>query len=68
MKLNKPEYQIHQQYLKENCERLNIQFIDLTNSIKEKESNGERLYWDYDQHMRAKGYQLVGETIWNQLN
>jgi lysophospholipase L1-like esterase len=68
MTLNKPEYQVHQQFLKKQCEDLNIQFIDLSSIIKEREEKGEHLYWNYDQHMRAKGYQIVGEEIWNQLN
>jgi len=66
--LNKPEYQIHQQFLKTQCEGTNVQFIDLTYVIKEKEDEGVHLYWNYDQHMRAKGYQLLGETIWEKTN
>lgn len=66
--LNTPEYQIHQQFIKKQCESLQIQFMDLTTTVKEKEAKGEHLYWNYDQHMRAEGYQLLGQTIWERLN
>jgi hypothetical protein len=62
--LTKPEYQVHQQFLKDQCKEYGIKFIDLTETIKEKESAGNHLYWNYDEHMRAKGYKLVGEKIW----
>lgn len=65
--LNTPEYQIHQQYLKTECQDLNVQFIDLTETIRQQESKGNHLYWNYDQHMKAKGYNLLGQTIWNKL-
>lgn len=68
LSLNTLEYQVHQQVLKKQCESLNIDFIDLTMSVKEKEINGEHLYWNYDQHMRAKGYQFIGRTIWDKFN
>lgn len=64
--LTTPDYQIHQQFLKKECESLQVQLIDLTATVKDKETKGIHLYWDYDQHMRAKGYQLLGQTIWNQ--
>jgi len=66
--LNTPEYQVHQQFLKKQCESQHIKFIDLTDTIKKKEAKGEHLYWDYDQHMKVKGYQLLGRTIWEELN
>ena len=65
--LNSPKYQMHQQVLKKQCKNLNVPFIDLTDIIKKKETEGEHLYWNYDQHMKAKGYQLIGTTIWSKL-
>ncbi|MDY8135852.1 hypothetical protein [Aquimarina sp. 2201CG5-10] len=64
--LTTPDYQQHQQFLKNQCDYLQVPFIDLTTTVKTEEIKGEHLYWNYDQHMRAKGYRLVGETIWNQ--
>ncbi|WP_299441813.1 hypothetical protein [uncultured Aquimarina sp.] len=66
--LTGPAYQRHQEFLKKQCAALEVPYIDVTKTIKEREVNGEHLYWNYDQHMRAKGYQLVGETIWNEWN
>lgn len=62
------EYQRHQEFLKKQCASLQVPFIDVTKVVKAKESKGEHLYWNYDQHMRAKGYKLVGETIWKEWN
>ena len=66
--LKMPEYQIHQQFLQSECQDLNIQFIDLTKTIRAQENKGFHLYWNYDQHMKAKGYKLLGATIWGKLN
>ncbi|MHA7058301.1 hypothetical protein ACWGOQ_0013850 [Aquimarina sp. M1] len=65
LNLTNIKYQRHQKVLKKQCDSFGIQFIDLTRTIKAKESNGEHVYWNYDQHMRASGYKLVGETIWD---
>ncbi|MCB0837718.1 MAG: hypothetical protein KDD99_13695 [Bacteroidetes bacterium] len=64
--LTLPQYQIHQKVIREQCQMLNIPFIDLTSTVKEKEDLGQHLYWNYDQHMRAKGYELLGKSIWEQ--
>lgn len=66
MDLTTPEYNIHQKELKRACDALNIQFIDLTEIIKKEEDKGNHLYWGYDDHMRAKGYQLVSETLFRE--
>lgn len=66
--LTKPKYQLHQQFVANQCKQFDVEFIDLTNVIKEKEDNGQHLYWNYDEHMRGKGYLLLGESIWNHWN
>lgn len=66
MDLTTPEYNIHQKELKRACDLLNVQFIDLTETIKREEQKGSHLYWNYDDHMRAKGYRLVGETVFRE--
>lgn len=63
--LTKPAYQLHQQIVAKQCKDFNVRFIDLTEDIKEREAKGEHLYWNYDEHMRAKGYLLLGKTIWD---
>jgi len=65
--LTSPIYQTHQRILAKQCNNLNVAFIDLTATVKAKEDKGEHLYWNYDQHMRAKGYQLIGQKIWEEL-
>jgi len=63
LSLTAPEYQVHQEYIKQQCKELQLRFIDLSSTIKEEEEKGNHLYWDYDQHMRAKGYQFIGRSI-----
>jgi lysophospholipase L1-like esterase len=66
MNLTTDEYQLHQKVLAEECAKSKIQFIDLTDIIKTKEAKGEHLFWNYDSHMKGKGYLLLGETIWKE--
>ncbi len=65
LSLTAEEYQKNQKHLKQVCNRLGLKFIDLTSEIKRHELNGNHLYWNYDDHMRAKGYKIVGETLFN---
>jgi len=64
--LTTPGYQLYQHFVAQQCQTYNVQLIDLSEVVKEKEDNGEHLYWNYDEHMRADGYLFLGETIWNQ--
>ena len=61
--LTNPKYLIHQEYLKDQCTSFNLPFIDLTPVIRTEEGKGNHLYWNYDQHMKAKGYEFVGKYI-----
>lgn len=63
--LQGPRYQHHALTLGQECEKLNIPFLDLTPLLRKHESGGERLYWDYDEHMRENGYLLAGKYIQN---
>jgi lysophospholipase L1-like esterase len=56
-------YQVHAAALASLCTTLAIPFIDLTPLLREEEAKGTRLFWDYDNHMRGAGYQLVGKTV-----
>jgi hypothetical protein len=58
-------YQTHARELGQACAKLNIPYLNLTPIIKDHEKNNERLYWDYDEHMRGKGYLLIGKYIYN---
>jgi hypothetical protein len=35
----------------------------LTPLLREEEARGNRLYWDYDDHMRGGGCLFVGQTL-----
>jgi len=62
--LTLPLYQKHAAILQSDCNILGIPFYDFTPMIKSKESNGNHLYWDYDDHMRGKGYMMIGREIY----
>lgn len=63
--LTTPEYQQHAQQLAKLCDEVGIDFIDTTPILQEAESGGQRLYWDYDTHMRGEGYTLVGKILYD---
>lgn len=50
--------------LKNECDQLEIPFLDMTKQIRQKEISGTSLYWNYDEHMRASGYRLIAEQIY----
>lgn len=58
-------YQQHAAVIAENCRQLGVRFKDLTQLIKEKESIGHHLYWNYDDHMKGRGYELLGKSIYD---
>ena len=66
MDLTGDEYQVHRRDLDTLCQEMNIPLIDLTDFIKKEEQAGNRLFWNYDDHMRARGYELVGRTIFKE--
>lgn len=66
--LTTPEYQLHARVLQEQCKSLNVPFVDLSPLIKGVEDRGQRLFWNYDEHMKGKGYLLLGKNIWEQWN
>jgi lysophospholipase L1-like esterase len=58
-----PDYQRHRRDLARDCRAARVPFLDLTPLLRREEARGHRLYWDYDDHMRARGYALVGEAL-----
>ncbi|NOG58278.1 MAG: SGNH/GDSL hydrolase family protein [Bacteroidetes bacterium] len=58
------EYQIHRTILDQTCKQLNIPFKDLSPIVKAEEERGNHLYWGFDDHMRGKGYMLLGKKIY----
>ncbi len=58
------EYQVHASLLRADCERHGVPFLDLTAFLREREAGGERMYWEYDEHMKASSYLLIGEEIY----
>jgi hypothetical protein len=63
--LTGPEYQQHARELQAACQQLGISFIDLTPPLREAEALGQRLYWNYDDHMRPEGYRQVAQLLFS---
>lgn len=59
-----PMYNRNQQLLQESCKSLGVTFMDLTDVVKNEESVGNHLFWNFDDHMRGKGYQIIGEELY----
>ncbi|MDZ4844915.1 MAG: hypothetical protein SH857_05120 [Chitinophagales bacterium] len=51
--------------LSHNCQELKIPFLDLSPLVWEEEKRGNHLYWNYDVHMRGKGYVWTGEKLFS---
>ncbi len=65
--LTTSEYNQHQIAIAQQCLRFKVPFLDLTQVVKKEEDKGNHLFWNYDEHMRPKGYKLIGERIYNDL-
>lgn len=61
-------YNQHQIYLSDLCSEYQIDFIDFTDVVEKEETPQQHLYWNYDGHMNAKGYQLIGKTLFTELS
>jgi hypothetical protein len=57
-------HQLHARLLKSACAQLHIPFLDVTPPLREREASGERLYWNYDPHLRGASYLMLGEVIY----
>lgn len=68
MDLTTPVYHVHRNQLKHECAKRGFAFHDLTPVVQAEEAKGNHLYWNYDDHMRGKGYMLLGEAIWTDWN
>ena len=58
-------YQQHAGIIAQNCNSLGIRFKDFTEFIRAKESSGQHLYWNYDDHMRGSSYVMLGKEMYN---
>ena len=58
-------YHRHRRMLAKLCGRLEIPFYDLTPLIKAEEDKGNHMYWNFDDHLRAKGYGLIGRSMFD---
>ena len=64
--LTGPAFQQHQQVLAQQCAQQGVSFIDLTPTLRAEEAKGNHLFWNYDEHMKGKGYLLIGKTLGSQ--
>ena len=55
------KYQVHARYLTRLFSELDIPFLDLTPILRRAEDTGQRLYQNYDSHMKPEGI-LAGWT------
>ncbi len=62
--LTQEKYQLHRKDLALECAKYNVPLIDLTEDVKLREDINDHLYWNYDEHMRAKGYEYLGKAIY----
>lgn len=58
-------YQIHAVPLRAECERLGVPYLDMTEVLRQQEAKGKRMYWNYDEHMKASAYLMTGERIYS---
>jgi hypothetical protein len=57
------DYQVHAGFLDTECQRLEIPCLDMTAILRQREADGERMYWNYDEHMKGSTYLLTGAEI-----
>lgn len=57
------ENQVHARFLKTESEKLSIPYLDMTAILRQREASGERMYWDYDEHMKGSTYLMTGAEI-----
>ena len=57
-------YQTHASSIRAECERFDIPFLDMTAILRQREAKGERMYWDFDEHMKASSYLMTGAKIY----
>ncbi len=61
--LTTPAYTQQQRVLGNAADELKIPFVDTTAGLRRQESRGQRMYSNYDEHMNAAGYALVGKEL-----
>jgi lysophospholipase L1-like esterase len=59
------EFQRHARHLSQSCVALGIPFLDLTPGLRRVEAGGQAIYWDYDDHLRGRGYRTAAELIFD---
>lgn len=45
------------------CERNNVLFCSTTETLRQRASEGEQVYYTYDQHWTPDGHEIVAETV-----
>ncbi len=64
--LTQEQYHRHRRHLKRVCQGLNLPYLDLAPTLREYEENDHHLYWDYDDHLREEGYEIVAKELHRQ--
>ncbi len=53
--------------VREFCEKEGIEFVSVTNQLRESIKNSEQAYFTYDQHWTPIGHSVVAEALYNYL-
>lgn len=54
---------VQENAVKELCEELGIEFVSLTEILRQAISRGQQAYYTYDQHWTPDGHKLVARTL-----
>ena len=46
------------------CERHGVPFCSITADLRQRASEGEQVYYTYDQHWTPDGHEIVAETVY----
>lgn len=59
------QYQVHAEFLRAESEQLDVPYLDMTAILRQHEADGQRMYWDYDEHMKNTSYLITGKEIYS---
>ena len=65
--LTTSEFNQHQGLLAYTCQKNELPIIDFTQRLRAEEAIGNHLYWNYDDHMKGKGYLMLGELLYSKI-
>lgn len=58
-----PKYHVQRDLLTRDCRDLGLPLLDFTEYVYHQEAAGRHLYWQYEDHMRGRGYIELGQQV-----